>query len=124
MPTSRLEAFSDGVFAIAITLLVLDIKGPDLAEGHTLAHAVLDLWPSFAAYVTSFAVIGIIWVNHHAIFGHVGLADRRLLALNLLLLLFVALLPWPTSLIAEYLTAGGGARADRRRRLRAVRGRD
>jgi uncharacterized membrane protein len=107
MPTSRLEAFSDGVFAIAITLLVLEIKVPELEEGHTLARSVLDLWPSFAAYLTSFAIIGIIWVNHHAVLGHVRVADRGLLALNLLLLLFIALIPWPTSLIAEYLRAGG-----------------
>src|SRR3954447_23091439 len=107
MPTSRLEAFSDGVFAIAITLLVLEIKVPEVQGGHTLARSVLDLWPSFAAYATSFAVIGIIWVNHHAVLGHVRVADRGLLARNLLLLLFVALIPWPTSLIAEYLRAGG-----------------
>jgi uncharacterized membrane protein len=109
MPTSRLEAFSDGVFAIAITLLVLEIEVPELEPGHSLAREVLDLWPSFAAYVTSFAVIGIIWINHHAVVGHVRYADRGLLALNLLLLLFVALIPWPTSLIAEYLRSGGEA---------------
>ena len=76
-------------------------------EGQTLARSILDLWPEFAAYLTSFAVIGIIWVNHHAVISYARAADRCLLALNLVLLLFVALIPWPTKLIAEYLRAGG-----------------
>jgi uncharacterized membrane protein len=106
MPTSRLEAFSDGVFAIAITLLVLEIPVPSVEHGE-LMDALLDQWPAYAAYVVSFAVIGIIWINHHAIFGYVERANRALLLLNLNLLLWVALLPWPTSLLAEYMQAGG-----------------
>jgi uncharacterized membrane protein len=107
VPTSRLEAFSDGVFAIAITLLVLEIPVPDV-EGGGLADALLDQWPSYAAYVVSFAIIGIIWINHHAVFSWVRVADRVVLFLNLHLLLWVTLIPWPTSLLAEYMLAGGG----------------
>jgi uncharacterized membrane protein len=106
VPTSRLEAFSNGVFAIAITLLVLEIPVPHV-EGGGLADALLDQWPSYAAYVVSFATIGIIWINHHAVFGYVRRADRGLLFLNLHLLLWVTLIPWPTSLLAEYMLAGG-----------------
>jgi uncharacterized membrane protein len=95
--SSRLEAFSDGVFAIAITLLVLEIPVPSVEYGE-LMDELLDQWPAYAAYVVSFAVIGIIWINHHAIFGYVERADRALLLLNLNLLLWVALLPWPKSL--------------------------
>jgi uncharacterized membrane protein len=82
MPKSRLEAFSDGVFAIAITLLVLEIPVPKVEHGG-LADALLDGWPSYAAYVVSFAIIGIIWVNHHAVFGYFRRVDRGLLYLNL-----------------------------------------
>ena len=108
--TTRVEAFSDGVLAIAITLLVLDLRVPLRDELHTsLAHALARQWPSYAAYVTSFLIIGIIWVNHHAVFGYLGAADRMLLFLNLVLLMFVAAIPFTTSLFAEYLTAGRDA---------------
>jgi TMEM175 potassium channel family protein len=100
------RAFSDGVFAIAITLLVLEIPVPKVEHGG-LADALLDGWPSYAAYVVSFATIGIIWVNHHAVFGYFRRVDRGLLYLNLNLLLWVALIPWPTRLLAEYMLAGG-----------------
>jgi uncharacterized membrane protein len=103
VPTSRLEAFSDGVFAIAITLLVLEIPVPHVEQG-TLADRLLDQWPAYAAYVVSFGIIGI---NHHAVFGYVRRADRGVLLLNLNLLLWVALIPWPTSLLAEYMQEGG-----------------
>ena len=106
MSRGRLEAFSDGVFAIAITLLVLEIPVPS-AEHVALAHALLDQWPVYAAYVVSFAIIGIIWINHNAVFGYVERIDRGLLFLNLNLLLWVALIPWPTSLLAEYMQSGG-----------------
>ena len=106
MGKSRLEAFSDGVFAIAITLLVLEIKVPDVGE-RGLGQALADQWPSYVSYVVSFLVIGIIWMNHHAVMDHLARADRTLLALNLLLLLFVALIPWPTALLAEYMRHGG-----------------
>jgi uncharacterized membrane protein len=104
--TERLQAFSDGVFAIAITLLVLEIHVPQAPEGE-LWRALFEQWPSYAAYVVTFAVIGIMWVNHHALIAFVARVDRPLLFLNLLLLLFVALLPFPTALLAEYLHSPG-----------------
>jgi uncharacterized membrane protein len=109
MPTTRLEAFSDGVFAIAITILVLDLRVPPpaLAHGGRLGHLLLGLWPNYASYVVSFLVIGIIWVNHHGLFHHVGRVDRPLLFLNLLLLLFVVAIPFPTAVLAEYVNEGG-----------------
>jgi uncharacterized membrane protein len=106
MSLGRIEAFSDGVFAIAITLLVLEIHVPEEPE-NGLGQALLDQWPAYASYVVSFFVIGIIWVNHHAVFDHLLRADRTLLFLNLLLLLWVGLLPWPTNLIATYMEQGG-----------------
>ena len=102
----RIEAFSDGVFAIAITLLVLEIKVPEPGE-EGLTHALADQWPAYASYVVSFFTIGIIWFNHHAVFANLARADRSLLLLNLLLLAWVALIPWPTSLIGEYMRQGG-----------------
>jgi uncharacterized membrane protein len=107
--TGRLEAFSDGVLAIAITLLVLDLKVPPRNElhGESLGRALAHQWPNYFAYVVSFLVIGIIWVNHHAMFVMVARADRWVLFANLLLLLAVAAIPFPTRLLAEYLTAGG-----------------
>ncbi len=106
MPTNRLEAFSDGVFAIAITLLVLEIPVPAVRRGG-LADALLEQWPVYAAYVVSFATIGIIWINHHAALGYIGRVDRVLLLMNIALLMWVALIPWPTAVLAEYMRAGG-----------------
>jgi len=106
MSTSRIEAFSDGVFAIAITLLVLEIHVPERPE-HGLGRALLDQWPAYASYVVSFLIVGIIWVNHHAVFDHLERADRPLLYLNLLLLLFIGLIPWPTNVLATYMHEGG-----------------
>ncbi|MDI2129795.1 TMEM175 family protein [Yinghuangia seranimata] len=108
--SSRVEAFSDGVFAIAITLLVLEIKVPETEPGESLWSALGHQWPSYAAYVVSFFVIGIMWTNHHQVFGHIARVDRPLLFLNLLLLLVVGALPWPTSLVADYLRDGHNAR--------------
>ena len=106
MSLGRIEAFSDGVFAIAITLLVLEIHVPEEPK-NGLGQALLDQWPAYASYVVSFFVIGIIWINHHAVFDHLARADRPLLFLNLLLLLFVAVLPFPTNLLATYMQEGG-----------------
>src|SRR3954469_6230550 len=106
MATNRLEAFSDGVFAIAITLLVLEIDVPT-DSGDGLAHALAEQWPSYLAYVVSFLVVGIIWMNHHAVIDHLRAADRPLMGLNLFLLLWVGLIPWPTKLVAEYMREGG-----------------
>jgi uncharacterized membrane protein len=104
--TDRLEAFSDGVIAIAITLLVLEIHVPN-ERGGELWSALLSQWPSYLAYLISFAVIGIIWVNHHGILALVARVDRPLLYLNLLLLLAVAGIPFPTALVAEHLQSPG-----------------
>jgi TMEM175 potassium channel family protein len=109
--SGRLVAFSDGVFAIAITLLVLDLAVPardDVRPGG-LASALAHEWPSYFAYLVSFLVVGIIWVNHHTMFSKVVLVDRAVLFANLALLLFVSVLPFPTRLLAEYLTAGSDA---------------
>jgi uncharacterized membrane protein len=108
MPTSRTEAFSDGVFAIAITLLIIEVRVPGSRAGH-LAGDLANQWPSYAAYVVSFAIIGIIWVNHHDIFERITTVDRPLLFLNLLLLLTVAFLPFPTALLGEYIRKGDNA---------------
>ena len=105
MSKARLEAFSDGVFAVAITLLVLEIAVP--GEHGDLAHEVADLWPSFAGYLVSFATIGIIWVNHHTMVHRFARLDRATLFLNLNLLLWVVLIPWSTALIAEHLRDSG-----------------
>jgi len=107
--TGRVEAFSDGVFAIATTLLVLEIHVPT-QHGHALTRALADQWPSYAAYVVSFLVIGVMWVNHHALFGYLARVDRTLIFLNLLLLMVVAALPWPTALLAEHLRDPDDAR--------------
>ncbi len=102
MTTNRLEAFSDGVFAVAITLLIFGIQVPHVADA-ALAGALLAQWPAYATYVVSFLTIGIIWVNHHGLFHRVHRIDRTLLFLNLALLLVVGFLPFPTSLLGEYI---------------------
>ena len=95
MNRGRVEAFSDGVFSIAITLLVLlPIAQP--SNYRDLGHDLLRRWPSLAAYVVSFVVIGIMWLNHHSIFGHFARIDRMLVYLNMLLLLTVVFIPYPT----------------------------
>jgi uncharacterized membrane protein len=106
--TSRLEAFSDGVFAIAITLLVLDIHVPEPGPHTNLARELGAQWPSYAAYVVSFLTIGIIWINHHAMVGRLARVDHAILTWNLLLLLTVGVLPFTTALIAAYLKEGNG----------------
>jgi uncharacterized membrane protein len=103
--TSRTEAFSDGVFAIAATLLVLELKIPQVEAGELLG-ALLDAWPSYATYAVSFLTIGIIWVNHHTILDRVSRADRPLLFINLVFLMVVAAIPFPTALLADYLREG------------------
>jgi uncharacterized membrane protein len=104
--SSRLEAFSDGVFAVAITLLALDLTVDGRGHG-TLAHQLGHHWPSFAAYAVSFFVIGITWVNHHDLFTTFARVDRALLFLNLLLLMFIVAIPFATSTMATYFTQGG-----------------
>ncbi len=103
---TRVEAFSDGVFAIAITLLVLTIAQP--SNYRDLAHQLWDRWPSLAAYVVSFLVIGIMWLNHHSVFGYLGRIDRPFVYLNQLLLLTVVLIPYPTGILGEAIRKGEG----------------
>ena len=101
MTTSRLEAFSDGVFAIAFTLLVLEFRPP--ATNIPLWSYLTSLWPSLLAYSISFLLIGLIWANHHSMFVHIRRVDRLLLFLNTMLLADVAFLPFPTQLLARAL---------------------
>jgi len=106
----RLEAFSDGVIAIAITLLTLDIKVPaPRAQGLYLAHDLIAQWPAYLAYVVSFLTIGVVWMNHHASLRRLRAVDHTLLAINLLLLMIIAALPWSTRLLAEYLAEAHGS---------------
>ena len=109
MDSRRVESFSDGVFAVAITLLIFSLLpiGQGALSYRSLGHA----WPQYAAYVVSFLTIGIMWMNHHVLFSHVRLVDRPLMLLNLLLLMGVVAIPFPTALVAEHLigrNASGG----------------
>jgi uncharacterized membrane protein len=103
--TGRLDAFADGVFAIAATLLILDVTVK--APGGELGHAVLHAWPAYAAYIVSFATIGIMWINHHTCMRLIHTADRTFLVLNLGLLMCIAFVPFPTNLIAEHIRDSG-----------------
>jgi uncharacterized membrane protein len=105
--TARIEAFSDGVIAIAITLLVLDVKVPPHDQVSDLWRSLGELWPNYVGFALSFVIIGIIWANHHDMFGLIGRVDRTLVLINLLFLLCVGFLPFPTALLAEYLGHDG-----------------
>lgn len=108
MRTQRLEAFTDGVLAVAITLLALDLKGPaeaDLSRG--LWHGIATHWPTYAAYAVSFLIIGVMWISHNSVMSCIKRADRPLLFLNLLLLLFVVAVPPVTSLVGDQLVLHG-----------------
>ena len=100
--TGRIEAFSDGVFAIAITLLVLEISVPE-SDFDNLWKGIADQWPSYLGYATSFLTIGGLWVVHHAIFRRLASADTMVMRINILLLMLVSFLPFPTKLVAEAL---------------------
>ena len=108
-PLGRLEAFGDGVFAIAITLLVLEIATPEL-RGGSLLRGLAHEWPSFLAYGISFFTIGTVWLSHNAITRSLRGVDDAFLRLNLLLLFFVAFLPYPTKLAAEFTRESGAER--------------
>ena len=105
---ARLVAFSDAVFAITITLLVLEIKPP--TDYTNLLHGLGALWPSYLSYAVSFLFIGQVWANHHVMFDHIRAADRLVLLLNTLLLMVVAFLPFATSVLAGALRDGHGQR--------------
>src|SRR5581483_6422507 len=105
--TARLETFSDGVFAIAATLLILEVH----RAGGSVAHGLVHAWPSYAAYAISFVTIGIIWVNHHTVFRQIGRVDRTFLFINIAFLMVVAFSPFPTRVLAETLRSGSRAGA-------------
>jgi uncharacterized membrane protein len=107
--TARIEAFSDGVFAIAITLLILEIQVPPQTPHGSLRAALANLWPSYLAFLASFMTIGVMWLNHHRLFTLINKKDDGLIAFNLLLLLGITWLPFPTALLAEHLL---GAHSD------------
>lgn len=107
MTTARLETFADGVFAIAATLLILDVALPTNLD-QSLGEELLHIWPQYLAYAISFATIGIIWVNHHVVLAQIDRADRAFLFLNLGLLLTVAFIPFPTRVLAEFVRTNDG----------------
>jgi uncharacterized membrane protein len=107
MDSARLETFSDGVFAIAATLLILDVHRASGSVAHGLVHA----WPAYVAYAISFLTIGIIWVNHHTVMGQVGRVDRTFLFINVVFLMIVAFSPYPTRVLADTLRHGSHAGA-------------
>ena len=101
MPRNRLEAFADGIFAFAATLLILNLA---VVEGKPLAGQLTGIWTSYVAYGVSFVTIGIIWVNHHTLMHQVGHVDRTFLMINILFLMFIAFIPFPTRLLALHVT--------------------
>ncbi len=100
METARLETFSDGVFAIAATLLILDVRLP---AGSSVTHGLLAIWPSYAAYAISFLTIGIMWINHHTVFRQIGRVDRTFLTISVVFLMVIAFVPFPTHVLADHL---------------------
>jgi TMEM175 potassium channel family protein len=112
MGTSRLETFADGVFAIAATLLILNVDAQVVSgSGETLRHQLLDAWPSYLGYVISFLTIGVIWINHHTVMTQIERANRTFLLLTVGFLMCVAFIPFPTRLIAEFIRTEAEARA-------------
>ena len=105
--TSRLEAFSDGVFAIAITLLIIGVGIK--AEGGSLAYRLAEQWPGYVSYVVSFATIGILWLHHHEVFRYIRAADHGLFLLNLAMLLGVCFMPFPTKVMGDELVSSSFA---------------
>jgi TMEM175 potassium channel family protein len=109
--TGRVEAFSDGVFAIAITLLILAVGIEQAIARGDVEHTLLHLWPAYVAYAVSFLTIGIMWVNHHQIFRHFERVDRTLLLLNILLLMCISFTPFPTRVVADHAQSGSDREA-------------
>lgn len=106
MNNNRLESFSDAVMAVAITLLALDLK-IDRVAGQPLVTQLWNQWPSFAAYLVSFAIIGLIWISHHTLFRRATGVDKSVMVYNLLLLMFVTMIPFATAAYADFLEDGG-----------------
>jgi uncharacterized membrane protein len=109
--SNRLETFSDGVFAIAATLLILNVDTQVGEEARDLGDRLLHVWPSYLAYAVSFLTIGIMWVNHHTVMDQMGRVDRRFLFLTVGLLMCIAFVPFPTRLVAEHVRGEGGEAA-------------
>jgi uncharacterized membrane protein len=109
--TARLEAFSDGVFAIAITLLIIEVHVPSHEHAEILGHELLRLWPSYLGYLTSFLTIGVMWINHHYVFELIARVDRTMLLLNTLLLMMIAFVPFPTAVLAQFVETDGARAA-------------
>jgi uncharacterized membrane protein len=109
--TARLETFADGVFAIAATLLILNVDAQVSDDVHDLGGRLLHIWPSYLAYAASFVTIGIMWVNHHTIMAQVERADRRFLLANIGLLMCIAFFPFTTRLVAEHVRGEGAMAA-------------
>jgi len=105
--TDRLETFSDGVIAIAITLLIIEVHVPAREHAETLGHELLRIWPSYLGYLTSFLTIGVMWINHHYVFELIDRVDRTMLLLNTLLLMLIAFVPFPTAVLAQFVETGG-----------------
>ena len=101
--TGRIDAFSDGVFALAITLLVIEIAVPEVHDGGSLAEGLRELWPSYLGYVVSFITIGVMWINHNHVFHDIARTDYTLKILNLLLLMSIAFVPFVTAVLADYM---------------------
>ena len=110
MAPARLETFADGIFAIAATLLIIDVGLPEQLD-ESLGRELLDIWPQYAAYAISFLTIAIIWVNHHTLLGLVRSVDRTFLFLNVGLLLAIAFIPFPTRILAEHVRSDDGRAA-------------
>jgi len=108
VPKNRLEAFADGIFAIAATLLILNLA---VTAGKPLGGELLGIWPSYVAYVISFVTIGIMWVNHHTVMHQIAHVDRTFLMLTVLFLMLVAFVPFPTRLLALYIRTDGALAA-------------
>jgi uncharacterized membrane protein len=108
VPKNRLEAFSDGIFAFAATLLILNLA---VIEGNPLAGQLLGIWTSYVAYAISFVTIGIIWMNHHLVMHQIARVDRLFLVLNILFLMVIAFIPFPTRLLALYIDSPDGEAA-------------
>jgi uncharacterized membrane protein len=101
--TTRLETFADGVFAIAATLLILNVDSQIREGSSAIGHQLVEIWPSYIGYAVSFVTIGIIWSNHHTVMAQLSRVSRTFLMLNVFLLMCVAFLPFPTRLVAENL---------------------
>lgn len=111
MSPGRLETFADGVFAIAATLLILNVDTQVGEHVDDLGETLLEIWPSYIGYVVSFVTIGIIWINHHTVMAQIGKVDRLFLLLNVGLLLCVAFIPFPTRLVTEHFRSDGAQAA-------------